>query len=178
MAAGLLASASASAQFYVGVSIGEAEWNIDCTGLTSCSKNGTAYKGTAGYNITPQWGVEATYFNLGKPSVGYYGLTGNLQATGYDLAAVYNARISKDWTLFTKLGVAQIDGKVNASFDGYSGSTSYNSTQPMVGFGAIYNVTPNFGLRFDIDTRKVSLGSGSGNSGNVTNISVGAQGTF
>ncbi|MDR3479728.1 MAG: outer membrane beta-barrel protein [Burkholderiaceae bacterium] len=178
MAAGLLASASASAQFYVGVSIGEAEWNIDCTGFTSCSKNGTAYKGTVGYNITPQWGVEGTYFDLGKPSWSVYPVNGDFQATGFDLAGVYNARISKDWTLFTKLGVAQIKGKIDGSLYGYSASTSYNSTQPMVGFGAIYNVTPNFGLRFDIDTRKVSLASGSGGSGTVTNVSVGAQGSF
>jgi OOP family OmpA-OmpF porin len=177
-AAGLVFSASASAQVYVGASVGEANWNVDCSGTSSCKNNDTAYKVFGGYKFTPQWAVEVSYFDLGHATATVDGVGVKSSATGGDVSAVYTAQLSKQWNLFYKLGVAEVNGKITGSLDGFSVSDSKNTVQPVVGFGVNYLITPTVGIRADIDTRRVEVASGSGSSGNVTNFEIGLQAAF
>lgn len=177
-ATGFMLSAGAAAQTYVGASVGDAKWNMDCSGASSCSTSDTAYKVYGGYNFAPQWAVEATYFSLGTINASGAGYNVSAKGTGFDVSGVFKAQLNKDWTAFAKLGVAQVKGETTASVGSVGGSLTKNSTQPIVGFGVIYNVNQNFGIRADIDSRKVELTSGSGGSGNVTNFTIGAQASF
>jgi len=176
--AGLMLSASASAQVYVGASVGEARWNADCSGATNCKTSDTAYSVFGGYKFTPQWAAEVSYFDLGAITANFGGISTKMKGTGVDVAAVYTAELTKEWSLFAKLGVADVKGEVSGYYHGFSASQSKNSTQPVVGFGVNYLVTPTVGIRADIESRKVEVGSGNSSSGNVTNISIGVAAAF
>lgn len=175
MATGILASAGASAQSYVGASVGQSKWAVDCSGATSCSDTDTAYKVFGGYNFSQNLAVEATYSSLGTINATVGTISADIKASSFDVAAMFKAPVSKDWVLFAKLGVGAVKGEVDASMGSVSGSTTKNATQAVAGVGAIYNVGQDFGIRADIDTRKVDL---VGSSGNVTNVSIGAQVSF
>ncbi|MFI4939566.1 MAG: outer membrane beta-barrel protein [Burkholderiales bacterium] len=178
MAASLMLSASASAQVYAGASVGEAKWNADCAGTVSCTNNDTAYKIFGGYSFGPRWDAEVSYFSVGTAKASFSGVSVDMKGTGFDIAAVYKVPLSKDWTVFGRMGVAEVKGQADAAMGAFSGSVTTNSAQPVVGFGVIYNVTQNFDIRADIDSRKVKVVSGSGGSGNVTNFTIGGQVSF
>ncbi|MBC3910050.1 MULTISPECIES: porin family protein [Undibacterium] len=172
---GLFAGATASAQVYVGATVGQARWNMDCAGTSSCKTNDTSFNILGGYNLNSNWGVEASYYSLGTVKASAGGLSAELKATGIDLAGVYRAQLNTNWGVFTKLGLAYSKGEATASFGNLRGSTSENSAQVMAGVGVTYAFTPNFAARAEITTRKVDF---VGSSGNITNLNVGVQAAF
>lgn len=179
--AGFMLSTSAiadAAQVYAGATAGQAKWDIDCTGTSSCSNTGSAFKVFGGYNFAPEWAIEVSYFSLGTINAAISNASIKTKATGFDVAGVYKTNFSKDWGGFVKLGLAGVKAETSASVGNLSGSISKNSTQPTVGFGVVYKVAENFAIRADIDSRRVKIVSGNGGSGNVTNYSIGAQSSF
>ncbi len=64
--AALAFSAAASAQGYLGTSIGQSDFDLDCTGLTSCDTKDTGWKVFGGHMFTPNLGIEGAYVDFGK----------------------------------------------------------------------------------------------------------------
>src|SRR5713226_3023971 len=65
------AAFAADAGFYLGAGIGQSKFIDQCSSepgitITSCSDTDTATKLFAGYQITRNWGVEASYVDFGK----------------------------------------------------------------------------------------------------------------
>lgn len=178
---GLFINTAANAQVYAGATVGKARWNVDCAGTTNCKTNDTSFNILGGYNINANWGVEASYYSLGKIKAGFGSVpgignvTGEMKATGLDLAGVYRAQLANNWGIFTKLGVAYSKGEGSVSLANYSISDSKNSTNVMVGIGATYSFTPSFAVRAEIDSRKVDFNY---TNGNITNLNIGVQATF
>ncbi|MFZ6639940.1 porin family protein [Undibacterium sp. TC4M20W] len=172
---GLFIGTTANAQFYAGATVGQARWNMDCAGTSSCKTNDTSFNILGGYNITPNWGVEGSYYNLGTVKANVYGIAAEMKATGIDLAGTYRAQVGNNWGLFTKLGLAYSKGEATAAFNNLRGSTSKNSTQVVVGIGATYAFTPNIAARAEIASRKVDF---VGGDGNITNFNIGVQAAF
>ena len=178
-ASGLMFSAAASAQVYVGGTVGKASWSEDCTGLDGCTTNSSAYKILGGYNINDKFAVEASYFSLGTVN-GTQGTPGglnayNLKGTGFELSGLYNQALTDKLTGFAKVGVARIKASNNYIVQDAPGSDSTTSTAPVFGVGLTYKLTDKLALRSEVETRKIKY---NGDKEAVTNYSVGMQYSF
>src|SRR5450830_1858454 len=155
--AGLMFSAVASAQVYVGGTVGKAQWSDDCSGLSSCDTNASTYKLFSGYNINDKFSVEGSYYSLGTINAnGNIAGTQNsasLKGTGFELAGIYNQALT----------------------DKLSGCDSQSSTAPVFGIGLDYKLTSQLALRGEIETRKVKY---NGEKDAVNNVSVGLKYNF
>ncbi|MCH8619896.1 outer membrane beta-barrel protein [Undibacterium sp. TS12] len=182
---GMFINMAANAQAYVGATVGQARWNADCNGTTNCKTNDTSFNILGGYNFNANWGIEASYYSLGKIKANFtnvvtYGnvgnITGEMKATGIDLAGVYRTQFNNNWGMFAKLGIARTKGE-GTIFLNNTGilADSKNSTNVMAGLGVTYAFTPNFAVRAEIDSRKADF---TYTSGNITNFNIGVQAAF
>jgi len=67
--AALAVSAMGEHTFYVGGSFGEAGYRAFPSGVPNIDDKDTGYKVYGDYQIDKNWGVETTYFDLGKATV-------------------------------------------------------------------------------------------------------------
>jgi len=139
----------------------------------SCDDTQAGWKIFAGYQFTPNWGLEGAYVDLGKFSAAnYYSASdgeftasvtekGQAEVDGFSLALTATAPYSENFAVFAKLGAYfwDLDETANAHYqvtEGgqqvyeelvYDGSISDDGTSLLLGIGAKYNFTPNFGVR-------------------------------
>lgn len=172
-----IAAAGAQAQVYVGATVGASSYNLDCSGADQCDTKDSAFKVLAGYQITPMFAMEASYFDLGKATGREDGINVKGGATGIDVAAVLRMPLSPEVNVFAKLGVASVDGKVTGTYEGKSATFKHSSTQPVFGVGATYNITPTLRLRAEVETRRAKI-IADGDSIKVTNYSIGIDNSF
>jgi OOP family OmpA-OmpF porin len=164
-------AAMAGDSFYVGGSLGQSsskfkssDYTLNIAGINeSQDKTDTAYKIFAGYNILPYLAVEGGYAYLGKPAYNYAGtgiyagFTGAATAeeSSWFLAAKGTYNLNEQIGLFVKAGVAfnryQVTGNtnnaaVNAAV-GFPSSISKNTTEPLLGIGAEFNLIKQVSIR-------------------------------
>lgn len=113
------------------------------------SGTATAVKLTAGYQITPTWGAELSYFNLGK-----VGITTPTGVANYDTGvttatATLSYPLTGSLTLVGRAGLGYSHTRLDAPSQNYgSSSTKY----PVVGgLGLRYDLTPRLALTLDYD---------------------------
>lgn len=151
-AATLLGATAAQAQPYVGVSAGQSDYKVDCTGASSCDNQDAGYKLFGGWMFTPNFGVEGALFDLGKArgatDLPIFGpLDVQTRARGISLVGVAALPVD-DFALFAKAGVAYTRAELKAS--GAFGGTETESTfNPVYGVGASYAFTRNIGARIE-----------------------------
>jgi OmpA-OmpF porin, OOP family len=153
----------ASAQWYVGAGVGSSK----VTGLDGpIVSNGTTvgtfsggnsnkgfYKVYGGYQITPSWGVEAQYSDLGNRDVaartlgGVTVLAGSAKASQYSIAGTGTLPLSAGFSLLGKLGVTNNKSKIN--LPGIAGDE--NNSSLLVGVGVAYAITPAMSVRFEYE---------------------------
>jgi OmpA-OmpF porin, OOP family len=159
-AAALFGSGTATAnQPYIGASVGQADYQLDTTGTTSADTKDTGYKVYAGTMFTPNFGLEAAYFDLGQATgavslsgLGSVGITG--KARGVSLVGVAAAPFG-DAAIFIKAGFAQVKGEVEARTPLGNASESDSSLQPAFGVGASYAFTSNLSARIEWERLRV-----------------------
>jgi opacity protein-like surface antigen len=159
-AAALLGTGSAAAnQPYIGVSVGQADYRLDTTGTTAADTKDTGYKVYGGTMFTPNFGLEAAYFDLGQatgaaslPGFGSIGITG--KARGGALVGIAAAPFG-DAAVFAKAGFAQVRGEVDARTPLGNVSESDSSLQPAFGLGASYAFTSNVSARIEWERVRV-----------------------
>ena len=120
-----LAVGGASAQAYVGGSIGMTHLESDCTGTSACDSDDTGYKVYAGYTFTPNLAVEVGYANFGKASAvvslaPFGNVQGDIKSTAPFLVGVYRGDFTPALAGVARLGIANVDTKVELS-QGLSG---------------------------------------------------------
>lgn len=172
------AAFSASAQTYVGGTVGKSKWNADCAGATSCSTSDTAFKLLGGYDLSPNWALEASYFSLGKATASDGNISGEFKASGVDFAGVAKTTAVNGWVGFAKLGLAYVKGETTGRVGNMSGSTSKNSAQAVYGLGFLYQISNNVNLRVEYERRDAKVADVSGATTAVSNLSVGVQAGF
>jgi OmpA-OmpF porin, OOP family len=148
-------AASGQPAYYLGGSIGQSKYKDIPPVLTNVDDKDTGYKVYGGYQINPNWGVEATYFDLGKftgneavfngSTIVPVSASAKVQAWG--LAGVFTAPISSGFSVFGKLGLARSELKTNASGIGFRAHQKESRTGANFGVGAKYDFTPNFAVR-------------------------------
>ncbi|MBI3712471.1 MAG: outer membrane beta-barrel protein [Burkholderiales bacterium] len=177
--AGLMIGASASAQVYVGGSLGQAKTNVDCAGTTKCDKISATSKIFGGYNIDKNFAIEASYDWLGKigAQTKEAGVTADheIKAKSFELAGVVKHDFTDELSGFAKLGVARVtaDGKSSLAGSKYTYDTS--STQPVIGLGLNYKISKEVALRGEFESRRVKLFD---EKARVNTFTVGAQYSF
>jgi OmpA-OmpF porin, OOP family len=148
----------ASAQWYIGGGVGSSSTRgVDGTVAPFTLSGGDSSKASVkiygGYQITPNWGVEAQYSDLGnrdlavRDATGALLGTGSLKASQYSFAGTGTLPLSSNFSLFGKLGISNNHGKVSSAGVSSSGSKA----SPMIGVGVAYNFTPQLSVRFEYE---------------------------
>ncbi|MFI5446162.1 outer membrane beta-barrel protein [Polaromonas sp. UC242_47] len=176
----------ASAQWYAGIGAGSSKaTGIDGpitgagipagTRLTGGDNSKGMYKLYGGYQITPNWGVEAQYADLGNRDVvarnvaGTQIVAGSIKLSQYSIAGTGTLPLAGGFSLLGKLGVSNNRGKI--SVQGVSDSGSKSSL--MAGIGAAYNITPALAVRLEYeDFGKVGDGFGGSIRANAYSVSL------
>mgnify|MGYP000017645340 CR=1 FL=1 len=188
-AAGSLFNA-AFAQGYVGASIGQSDYKIDCAGLTTCDTKDTGYKLFGGYMFTPNLGIEGGWVDLGKATgsgtldvaipdgIVLVPASAELKSSGLFLAGIAAAPIGSG-SVFAKVGLSNLKTELNVTALGASAGTSTRHTDVFYGVGAGYNFTKNFGVRAEWERFRIKYGDGVDEfKDNVDLLSIGVTYRF
>lgn len=125
--AAMIVSAGVSAQqtapgWYIGADIGQADFG---------SEDDMAVKILGGYQINRNFAAEAGYGMLFDKS--------NTEVTALELVAVGSFPLTNQFSVFGKLGLANVDVE--------TGAGSNDKTELTYGVGAQYDLSPKLGLR-------------------------------
>jgi OOP family OmpA-OmpF porin len=136
----------------VGASIGYVNVEDSDPGF-DFESNDTGYKLFASYEFMNGLGIEGGYIDFGNPEDQFQGLTGQIDASGWNLYGVGNLPLSGSVDLFAKAGIVNwnadsiIDGVLVDDTDG---------NDLALGFGGRWRISESLGIRaeadwFDID---------------------------
>lgn len=177
-ALGLAATASA-ADFHVGATVGRSDYRIDTAGAASADTKDGAGKLFVGATLTPNLGVEAALFDLGRasgsvvvPGVGTVNASARVRGIG--VSGVLSAPVGPV-SLFAKAGLAHVRARAETSVaTGLPGSE--NAWQPTLGFGLAYPIDSQFAFRGEWE--RVRARFPGGEKDNVDLLSVGVSYRF
>lgn len=172
---GMLAANQASAQAYLGASIGQSDIDDEvAAGLISSGPvdgKDTAWKLYGGYMLNRNFGIEAAYVDLGEATYSgdFFGdpvTDGKVKVTGFNIAGIGKLPISEQFSLFGKLGLFIWEVEASDITAGAPFSTAADGTDLSFGVGAGYDFTPNLGVRAewelfktdDVDASLISIG--------------------
>lgn len=151
-----LAASPASAQAYLGGSIGQSDIDDQiATGLiTGGSVDGTdtAFKIFGGYMFNRHFGLEAAYVDLGEASysgnfLGFPVTGGRVEVTGLNVSALGALPIGERFCLFGKIGLFMWEAEASDTTGGVPFSAQQDGTDLSFGIGLGYQFTRNLGVR-------------------------------
>jgi OmpA-OmpF porin, OOP family len=193
----LMLAATAHAQYYGGISIGQSKAGLNggdissqfldlgfSTPNVSLSDKKTSYGVKLGYQFTPNIAVEGNYTDLGKFSysatvvpVGSFAST--LKADGYGVDVVGTLPLASGFSLIGRAGVQRM--KTVGTFVGtgsvdlFTNGASQNSTAGKFGVGLQYDVSKNLGLRLEVERFRKLGGNALGSAFDADNYSLGVM---
>lgn len=164
-----------AAHSYGLLSLGQSHLNTDCTGLNACDRNALGGKAVFGYGFGNGLSLEGGYTNFGKfhASRGPLGLNARPEALHF--GGAYSANLTPEWGVVGRLGVARVRTKLNAEVGTLGSSDSESKTQPIVGVGVNYALTPTTRVELGVDTTRAHY---LGERHNVRMVSLGARMVF
>jgi OOP family OmpA-OmpF porin len=155
-ASAMLFAGQASAQFFIGGSIGSSDMDDEITAglITSGTVDAkdTGYKIFGGYMFNRNFGIEGAYVNLGEVSYsGSFGALpvtgGKVEVDGFNIAALGAYPINEQFSVFGKIGLFLWDASASDTTGGAPFSASTDGTDVSFGIGASYQFTRNLGAR-------------------------------
>lgn len=160
----------ASAQGYAGALAGLTKFDSnDCPKQTSCDNSDAGFKVYGGYQLAPNFAVEAGYTDFGKSSIGKGDARLTRDATAYTVLAVLRGQVMDKLTGVGRFGWARV--KVNEQQRG-GAKVSDGNVAMYVGAGVEYAVNSAFKITGAADFTKAEFRD---ESGTVYLIGVGAQ---
>lgn len=160
LAAALAMAGPAAAQFYIGATIGQAEFKEGCLGTGECDDADTAWRILGGYQFNKFFAGELGYYDFGEASSG----TAKLEAEAFELVAVGSLYLTDRFSVYGKLGGYQGTLK--------GGGVDEDSTDLTYGIGARWDFTKRLGVRAEWQ-RYESLGGGALVETDVDVLSIG-----
>jgi OmpA-OmpF porin, OOP family len=151
--------------FYLGASIGQADYRSNCTEFTtSCDTKDTAWRVAGGYQFNRYLAVELGYADLGGPktstsqtfSGGSFEGNTDSKVTAWDLSAVALFPLVQRLFGYGRAAIyrAEVEGTANFTTTGSatvitpaSGSISETNTGVILGIGLRYELLPSLALR-------------------------------
>jgi OOP family OmpA-OmpF porin len=174
---GMLAGTQASAEGFIGGSIGQSD--IDdgiTTGLIDANQTvdgkDSAWKIFGGYMFNRHFGLEAAYVNLGELSYSgtFQGAAvtgGKVEVTGINIAALGALPVTEQFSVFGMIGLFLWDAEASDTTAGLGAfSATDDGADVSFGVGVGYNFTRNLGVRAewemfktnDADASLISIG--------------------
>ena len=195
-------AAAAEPAAYLGVAFGQSQASdlnaaeINATlasfglgAVTSVDDNGTPFKLFGGYRLSDNLAIEGGYTSFGEftsQSTIVSGGSGTMNGewSGYSLnvAAVGLLPVGESLSIFGRAGLSFWDLEFDLAASGPGGSVSASESEsgisPILGFGAMFNISSRFALRADFE-RHFGVGDDSttGES-DVDLMTIGAQFRF
>jgi OOP family OmpA-OmpF porin len=164
---GALTASQASAQFFIGGSVGQSDMDDEITNglITSGTVDGkdSAWKIFGGYMFNRHFGVEAAYVNLGEVSYsGAFGVLpvtgGKVELTAFNVSALGALPINEQFSLFGKIGFLGWEAEASDTTGGVPFSAKDDGTDISFGVGVMFNFTPNFGVRAEYEFFQTDIG--------------------
>lgn len=150
---GLTGAAQAqSTGLYVGGSVGGSHYKGNSVGNAATDRSDAGAKVYGGYQLTPNFGVEAGYADLGK----FDSSAGRLKANGAYLDAVGRVPISGPWSAIGRVGV--FNGKTEGL--GANG----HDLNAKVGAGVEYAIDNNLSVRGEWERYRLEPATGRANT--------------
>jgi OOP family OmpA-OmpF porin len=152
----MLAVSHASAQAYVGGSVGQSDIDEEITTglITSGSVDGkdSAFKIFGGYMFNRNFGIEGAYVDLGEVSYsGFFGAStvtgGSVEVTGFNISALGAYPINEQFSVFGKIGMFLWKAEASDTTAGAPFSAKDDGADVSFGVGLGYNFTRNLGVR-------------------------------
>lgn len=159
-------SPALASNFYAGIRAGQATTSIEnntYNNSTLTSTNPAGWGILVGHDFNANLAVEFEYLNLGEIKAG----TGSAKSTGFSFSGIGSFPINPQYSLFGKVGYADITGVPGGTFTGLQAKSSAIT----YGFGIQYNFNPALALRAGWDKYKFN---DSGLNGNASLLSAGA----
>ncbi|MBR7783176.1 outer membrane beta-barrel protein [Undibacterium luofuense] len=153
---GLLTCAAASAQVYIGGSVGRYNWDAACVGI-SCKTSDTGFSVFGGYQINSTIAAELSYKDTGTlhttgSSAG--NLPTDVKGKSLAISALANAPIYQDLSAFAKFGIGYMRAEIR---NGALGNFDHSSWQPVLGVGLNYKLNKNLTLRGEVESQKFDM---------------------
>ena len=88
----------------MGASVGQSKASGFCSFAAgaACDDKDTGFKLFGGYQVTPNWAVEATYMDMGKAEATAAGVAATLKTAGWGVAAVGTVPVNETVSVFGK----------------------------------------------------------------------------
>lgn len=160
LAAATMMAAPAFAQGYIGFGVGSAKLTgvdgnqgIAPSTLSGGNTSRGLVKLYGGYQITPNWGIEGQYSDLGtrdlilRNAAGVTTATGSYKNSQFSIAGTGTLPLSSSFSLFGKLGVTANANQLTVVGVRDSG----NTTSLLLGLGVAYNITPALSARLEYE---------------------------
>jgi len=170
---------------YVGAGIGKSKARDWCTGAgslgVSCDDKKTAWKVFGGYQITPNFAVEAGYTKLGKFTASFGPETEEAKLTAWEASFLARAPIMDRLSIFGRLGIYRATVE---DVDNIFGTFNHDNNDFTFGLGLGYDFTRNLGVRaewqryYKVGGGDVALGAGVGQKSDVDVFGVSALWRF
>jgi len=160
---------------YMFVAAGASHFNNDCTGVSNCKNNGTAFKLGGGYRTASGLAGEALVIDFGKSTATASGIDMAIKARAIGGGVALHAAMGSSFSAVVRLGIASVKMTGEGSFSGFTVSTSDSSVQPYAGIGVAYNVSPTMRLEAAWDSTRGKL---EGETGRVSALTVGLGVSF
>ena len=156
------------------------------TSTSSVDRHHNAWTLDLGYQITPNFAVEAGYVDLGKfgfntavtaPAVDT--ISGRVKTTGYNLSLVAIAPLAQGWSVYGKGGFFDAKTEFDANSGGVVATTSgsHKSNNGTYGLGAGYEITKNISANLEWN-RYLKVGDSSTSKADVDLVTLGLQFKF
>jgi OOP family OmpA-OmpF porin len=161
---------------YVGGSIGQSKFKIECDPGFTCDDKDTAFRLFGGFKFSPNISAELGYADLGKSKISGFGVSAELKATAWDLSALLAWPVSNEFSIFGRLGGYRSEAKFGGAASG-----SKTGTGVTWGLGAQYDVTRNLGVRGEwqrYSKVKAQETGGTEDKGDIDALSVGVVWRF
>lgn len=155
------AGASAHAQGYAGLSVGNSRADIDCAGTLSCDRQDTAWKLYGGYMFHPSFGVQLEGYRQGRARFSAIlgdgtVASGEFRGEGVGLYGLALARQGM-WSVFGKAGVLTSRVTGTARLQDLGASRRETHTHFGWGAGMAVDWTKNIGARLEYERLRARL---------------------
>ena len=136
--------------WYVGGSIGQSKFKVDCSGA-SCDDTDTAFRVFGGYMFNKNFAIEGFYAEgFDKTENGF---TAKLDGVGVGVVGKKNFG-ANDTGFFVDGRVGAVRNNLKLAISGVGEATD-SSVKPYVGVGVGYDFSPQWGLSLNYDWNKV-----------------------
>ena len=153
--------AAPAADFSNGLGAGADQGRVACIASAPCDRRSTQWKLFAGYHVSDGIELQALYFDAGHFSGGDTAplgteFGGRFKVNGFGMTAGYRWAFAPAWSLAARAGVASVRTRFDYA-DPVWGSARQTTTQPFLGLGIGYAVTPTLRLGIDYDATRFKV---------------------